>query len=160
MIKNIVLAMSILVSPLIYAKNLDHLFDLTLGTQVDEKKSNFISNDKNIGLATYRIIFNGFYGVGTYYTPITNKIYSIVTTKFSNQDCQYEAAMIAGTLTNTYGMFENVKNKGTDIVYMKSEGSKSIMIGCSGSEKPILKIVLVDTKLHELYLKEKASLGK
>lgn len=148
MIKKILLSLVLLTNIEAYANNLDQLFDVKLGKQTENKKDLLI-DDKIKRIATYRINPSDYYGfsiVATQYTKM-NHVYAISAAKLSDKDCAYDAAMITGILTNTYGLFKKVTEENTDALYMKEDGIKSIIIGCSRKGNKLLTITLFDIKI-------------
>lgn len=154
MLKKIILGATLLLSSQVYADNLNKIFDIELGSQVDETKSNFVSNDKVENRAEYNINFKGFNTVAAYYTPNTHKIYGIMAIKESDTNCESEAELIAGILGKRYGEFDKI-DKIVSKVYGISSGSRAIIINCNGLIDKTLSIYLADRELSALDKKEK-----
>lgn len=153
MLKKIILSSMLLLSSHVYAENLNKIFDLELGSQVDETKSNFISNEISESRAEYKIDFKGFKTAVVYYTPTTHKIYNILAFKESDSSCESEAQIIAGILGKRYGEFSKHERIMQKIYFIKS-GNKSLTVGCNGMIDKNIMIYLVDNDLSDLQKKE------
>ncbi len=153
MLIKIILSSMLLLSSQVYADNLNKIFDIDLGSQVDESKPSFISNEKSKNAAIYKIDFKGFNNVRVNYTPTTKKIYSIVAYKKASSDCNSEAELIAGILSKRYGELTN-NDRILDDIYSIQSGNKSLMVGCHGFMDKTLMIVLSDDDLRDLNKKE------
>jgi len=153
MLKKIILSSMILLSSQVYADNLDKIFDIELGSQVDETKSNFISNDKDGNFATYQIDFKGFTTVMAYYTPTTHKIYNIMAIRESDSTCESEAEIIAGILGKRYGEFSK-HERIVQTAYLRHSENKALIVGCNGVIDKQISIYLSDNNLSDLNKKE------
>jgi hypothetical protein len=153
MLKKIILSSMLLLSSHVYADNLNKIFDIELGSQVDETKSNFIRNDSLNNFALYKIDFKGFKGVLVYYTPTTHKIYNIIAIKESDSSCESEAELIAGILGKRYGELTKHERIVETAYLLKSE-NKSLIVGCNGVIDKKISIYLIDNDLADLQKKE------
>jgi hypothetical protein len=153
MLKKIILSSMLLLSSQVYADNLSKIFDLELGSKIDENKENIINNEKDKYKAYYRIDFKGFTKVMANYTPTTNKIYNIATLKPAETNCNAEAELIAGILSKRYGNFE-VSKSSRNIYYEIISGNKSLLIGCNGFVDKDIIIMLTDKDLEKINKQE------
>lgn len=155
MLKKIILSSMLLLSSQVYADNLDKIFDIELGSKIDETKSNFIRNEKTKNYAFYKIDFKGFTEVMVSYTPTTHKIYDIMTIKKATSDasCESEAELVAGILSKRYGEFKEHKRI-VQTAYLIQSENKSLMVDCSGLIDKQITIYLMDNDLSDLQKKE------
>lgn len=155
MLKKIILSSMLLLSSQVYADSLNKIFDIELGSQVDETKSNFIRNEKSKNYAVYKIDFKGFNEIMVAYTPTTHKIYDILTIKDANSDagCESEAELVAGILSKRYGEFKEHKRI-VQTAYLLQSENKSLMVDCSGLIDKQVTIYLIDNDLADLQKKE------
>lgn len=153
MLKKIILSSMLLLSSQVYADNLDKIFDIELGTKVDLTKDNLISNDKSDNTAYYKIDFKGFNKLAVNYTPTTNKIHSIFTTKDVESGCEAEVEIIVGILSKRYGEFLTVK-RALDNLHGISSGKRQLIVGCNGFVDKSILLMLVDDDIQELAKKE------
>lgn len=153
MLKKIILSSMLLLSSQVYADNLNKIFDIELGSQVDETKDNFISNSKTGNYAIYKIDFKGFTEVVAHYTPITHKIYNIIAVQDSSSTCESDAELVAGILGSRYGKFTK-HEKIAQVAYLFKENNKSLIVGCNGLIDKKLSIYFIDTELSALHKKE------
>lgn len=157
MIKKIFLSFALLMNTQVYANSIDKLFDIKLGSQVDETQKNFIKNEKNSAIAHYTGIDNFLITVS--YTPITNKIHSIIAYKQFNNGCKNEAALMAEKMTHDYGIFNKIKDEKNNIIFSSKTGEKMVFIECSEMDKKKLIISLIDFELYRMAKKENKELG-
>lgn len=139
-------------------KQFDQFFDIKLGSEANETKNNFIKNDKEIGMLYYENNYNIPYGIAAFYTPITKKIYTIVSRTPSNNECLEEAALTAGLLSTKDSIFNKVREE-NNIIFVNVQGTKNMTIGCPDNKTNDLIIMLIDYKLYDLFLKENEELG-
>lgn len=153
MLKKIILSSMLLLSSQVYAENLDKIFDIELGSEVDQKSEKIIKNYEDKNTAAYTIDFKGFTKAIAVYTPTTKKIYNVAALKESDENCNTEAEIIAGILSKRFGEFTIGKDY-PNTFYAIQKNNKSLFIGCTGLVNKEMLIILTDEQLNNINKKE------